>query len=277
MRQILEPKLAWPDATATNTAGSEYVLLPAKCDACWIWPACADRPSWPEWPGLPTSPDQTAVGHYGRSVPHEPIPVDFNVALNESRLLSAQVDRTARKALLWFEVLSLPVQGPAGDGLIAIELAGVTRIAASLREDHLDDDAQALPLPLDQFDAVVRGFGGSAIYGWEFVDPAPGTWQRWKDRLSTDEIFAADPRPTHVIELFQQGATSNRVLEFRLWFNELRVMDRHFHPIGLTEFAAGGRRWWDALFAGDERASGSGIIPTAADGTNPPPPPNWPS
>lgn len=21
------------------------------CDACWIWPACLDRPQWPEWPG----------------------------------------------------------------------------------------------------------------------------------------------------------------------------------------------------------------------------------
>ncbi len=22
------------------------------CDACWIWPACVDRPDWPEWPGI---------------------------------------------------------------------------------------------------------------------------------------------------------------------------------------------------------------------------------
>jgi hypothetical protein len=24
------------------------------CDACWIWPACVDRPGWPEWAGTPS-------------------------------------------------------------------------------------------------------------------------------------------------------------------------------------------------------------------------------
>jgi len=24
-----------------------------ECDSCWIWPACVDRPDWPEWSGLP--------------------------------------------------------------------------------------------------------------------------------------------------------------------------------------------------------------------------------
>src|SRR6478672_11285958 len=23
-----------------------------ECDACWIWPACTDRPDWPEWSGI---------------------------------------------------------------------------------------------------------------------------------------------------------------------------------------------------------------------------------
>src|SRR5512141_885278 len=23
-----------------------------ECDACWNWPACADQPGWPEWPGV---------------------------------------------------------------------------------------------------------------------------------------------------------------------------------------------------------------------------------
>lgn len=26
-----------------------------ECDATWIWPACIDRPGWPEWSGIDTS------------------------------------------------------------------------------------------------------------------------------------------------------------------------------------------------------------------------------
>lgn len=46
------PRMDRLPAGTTNTAGPEYVLPPAECDACWIWPACGDRPDWSEWPGV---------------------------------------------------------------------------------------------------------------------------------------------------------------------------------------------------------------------------------
>ena len=38
------------------TGSSHRTWRCRQCDACWIWPACVDRPDWPEWSGT----DETA-------------------------------------------------------------------------------------------------------------------------------------------------------------------------------------------------------------------------
>jgi hypothetical protein len=62
-----------------------------------------------------------------------------NVALNESRFLSVQVDRAVRSAMVWFEGPTLPEDGPApADTVVALVVRGVTRVAASLRGGAVD-------------------------------------------------------------------------------------------------------------------------------------------
>ncbi|HZM65944.1 MAG TPA: hypothetical protein VFC16_06550 [Nakamurella sp.] len=40
----------------TNCTGSSHRTWRCReCDACWIWPACTDRPEWPEWTGVDTA------------------------------------------------------------------------------------------------------------------------------------------------------------------------------------------------------------------------------
>jgi hypothetical protein len=34
------------------TGSSHRTWRCRRCDACWIWPACTDRPDWPEWSGI---------------------------------------------------------------------------------------------------------------------------------------------------------------------------------------------------------------------------------
>lgn len=186
----------------------------------------------------------------------------LNVALNESRLLSVQVDRAVRSAMVWFEVLTLPEDGPRpADTVVALAVRGVTRVAASLREGRWDNgEAAVTPMTLDRLDAVVREFGGSAIYGWDFIDPPDESWAHWRERLSLDEVLSMEAAD-HVLDLFQEGATVSRHLDLRLWFTEMSVVDRHGQEIELEQFVAGGVRWWDALYAGDSRTDGHGIVP----------------
>jgi hypothetical protein len=192
----------------------------------------------------------------------EDIRSGLNVALNESRLLSVQVDPVARTAKVWFEVLSLPEEGPApADTVVSVVVRGVTRVAVSLREGRWDDrEAAVTQVALDRLDGVVREFGGSAIYGWEFIDPPEESWTRWRERLSLDQVLSTEAAD-HVLELFQEGATVSRHLDLRLWFTELSVVDRYGQEIELGQFVAGGVRWWDALYAGDSRTDGHGIVP----------------
>lgn len=192
----------------------------------------------------------------------EDIRSGLNVALNESRFLSVQVDRAVRSAMVWFEVLTLPEDGPPpADTVVALAVRGMTRVAASLREGRWDNrEATVTPVTLDRLDAVVREFSGSAIYGWDFIDPPDESWAHWRERLSLDEVLSTEAAD-HVLDLFQEGATVSRHLDLRLWFTEMSVVDRHGREIELEQFVADGVRWWDALYAGDSRTDGHGIVP----------------
>jgi len=182
---------------------------------------------------------------------------DFGVALNEANLVDLEVDASARRAVVTLAVLSLPAGGgpePA-DRRVQLVLARLGRIAASLRQDG----APVAPLGLDRLHAAVAGFGQQPIYGWEFLDvPEESGFAGWCDRLSLD-WQAAPGGLSHTLDLFQ-GADRRR-LDVRLWFDELRILGPAGTEIDLDDFTAGGVRWWDALYAGDERTRGHGIVP----------------
>lgn len=190
---------------------------------------------------------------------------ELNVALNESSWCYAEAVSDGSVVDLGFQVLTLPVAGPEPDLMarsVRFHLYSVSRIAASLRMGRWDDvDAIVERFALKDLNAVVEGFGGSPIYGWEFIDGPEESWSHWKDRLSLDSVFPGGS-DQHVIDLFQESALGpDRRLDVRIWFRDLSVFDYEVNPIPIEDFAAGGRRWWDALYAGDSRAGGHGIVP----------------
>lgn len=165
--------------------------------------------------------------------------------------------------MLLMEVLTLPEIGPEPEDRRRIwRLTEVGRVSASLRLGLWNDDAAAVELfTLDEFGDVVQRFGGQPIYGWEFFDPSSTSLERWKDRVSLDETFAGGSTD-HVLSIFQESlAGPPRHLDVQVWFGGLSVYDYQRQPSDLGEVAAGGRRWWDALYAGDPRTRGHGIVP----------------
>jgi hypothetical protein len=187
----------------------------------------------------------------------------LNVALNEATWAAIDVDVAGRRARLMFDVLSLPPDGPASaDSHVIVAVNLVSRIAASLRMGWWDDEAaQIVPLEVADLDATVRGFGGCAIYGWEFIDPPEESWRHWRDRLSVDVRLDQHESP-HVIELFQHGGPARpRHLDLRIWFEQIQISTLDGSDIPVPEFIASGVRWWDGLYSGDPRTSGKGIVP----------------
>ena len=194
----------------------------------------------------------------------------LNVGINEATLLGVEFDPERRIAAATLAVLSLPETGPmADDPRVQFLFRPVGRIVASLREGHWDDPtAELVKFEVTDLLAVVQSFGGLAIYGWEFFDVDDSTsYDRWAKRVSLDYSSGTDGL-THTVELFQSA--EHRTLDLRLWFDELMVRTAAGEVISWEEFAAGGKRWWDGLYTGDERTKNSGISPLNSGGGLPP-------
>jgi hypothetical protein len=188
----------------------------------------------------------------------------LGVALNEATLLGLEVDPQRLVAAATFSVLTLPPDGPEpADPRRQFIFRPVGRVAASLRHGRWDDPtAPVEPFAVEQLLAIVQSFRGLPIYGWEFVD-READFSSWADRLSLD--FSGDPTAMdHSITLFQEGGTENKILDIRLWFGEFEIRDALGRHISLDDFIAGGKRWWDALYAGDPRTRDHGIVPVKA-------------
>lgn len=189
----------------------------------------------------------------------------LGVALNEASLLGLEVSPERCLAAATFAVLTLPDAGAASDDArVQFQFHGVGRVAASLRHGRWDDaKARVDTFPLARLLEVVQSFNGLPIYGWEFFDVHEQHFAKWSDRLSLD-FRCATGGSKHSISLFQDGG--DRILDICLWFEDLSIHSPLGVNIRLEDFIAGGRRWWDAFYQGDERTAGAGIIPLKNDG-----------
>ena len=193
----------------------------------------------------------------------EELRFDLGVALNEADLLGFEVAPDRRVAAATFRVLALPAEGPLPeDRRVQTLFHPVGRVAASLRHGLCNDEAaEVVPFVLGDLLGVVQSFEGQPIYGWEFFDTHDKELTRWGNRLSLD--WRAGPGGlSRSIAVFQaSGVGPARHLDLCVWFDELEVRRPDGTAIPLEDFAAGGRRWWTGLHAGDDRTEGHGIFP----------------
>ena len=184
----------------------------------------------------------------------------LGIALNEADLLGVEIDPVRRIGAATLRVLSLPANGPAPqDTRVSLRLSPVGRVVASLREARWDDPAApAVPFKIDELLGVVQSFHGLPVYGWEFFDLHDGVLAKWVDRVSLDWMSGDDGR-SHSIMLFQEAG--NRILDLLVWFDDLEFRSVVGEVIPIDQIIADGTRWWDALYAGDPRTAGRGILP----------------
>ena len=187
----------------------------------------------------------------------------LNVALNESDLLGIDIDAATHIGSVWIRALTLTPDGrEPPDRVVHFILHDVSRVAASLRAGPWDDmDAAVEPFAISDLSTVVRSFGGQPIYGWEFIDPPESNWSAWRERLSLDERFPDASTGVHLLEVFQEGEALDRHLDVRIWFSSLSISTELHPDVDPAEFAAGGVRWWDAMYAGDPVTHAHGVFP----------------
>jgi hypothetical protein len=187
----------------------------------------------------------------------------LGVALNEADLLGFEVEERRRIAAATFRVLTLPAEGsPPADRRAQMLFRPVGRVVASLRNGRWDDEgAEVVLFALSELLTVVQSFGGQPIYGWEFFDIHEKELPRWGNRLSLDWQSGSDGLSRSITVFQSSGAGPARHLDLCVWFDDLEVRRPDGAIVPLEEFAAGGRLWWDGMYAGDRRTEGHGIFP----------------
>ncbi len=108
---------------------------------------------------------------------------------------------------------------------------------------------------------VVQSFGGQPVYGWEFFDIHKRELSRWGRHLSLNWQSGTDGLARSICVFQCSEAEPVQHLDLCVWFDELEVRRPDGSLVPLEEFAAGGRRWWNAFYAGDQRSEGHGIFP----------------
>lgn len=171
---------------------------------------------------------------------------DLNTAFNEATLIGAELDASTRRVGLTLGVVSLNPDGSVPeDGRIVVVLSPVGRLWASFRHGRWDDEkATAEPFTADRLLEIVQTFKALPIYGWDFFDCDESSEGRWKDRLSLDYEAGVDGRK-HTLSLFQDGG--NRVLDLKIWFDDIAFFTPSYQRILIEDFIAGGKRAWDAI------------------------------
>jgi len=176
----------------------------------------------------------------------------LNIALNEARLLQYDFDHDQRRAIVQLGVVVL-LEGAAihSEKRIELRLVPIGRVAATLIWDGVHRQ-----LELSDIAGAVKSFGALPIYGWEFIDPPSDNLADWSELLSLD-FRNGTSGMKHALHLFQENERGK--LDLCLWFDELDVGGQ----LTLDELIVDGKRWWDAVSAGDPRAAAAGFHPSS--------------
>lgn len=196
----------------------------------------------------------------------------LDLALNESQVCGLSFDADAAEARLLVEVLALPEAGPIDrDPRRVLALSGVASIEVILRADR--DDGLGPVLPLESLDALEEFFTSlgqaDAMYGWKFIDrgDAGEVW----DVPASLSAMSSEPQAGHTLHWFTECGRPGPEKDWERFFlqgvirfGNLRVERAEARPVSLEEFAADGRRWWDAFERRDFRLSGDAQLQAQA-------------
>lgn len=172
--------------------------------------------------------------------------VGLNIAFDEAALIGAEFDPATQRLGLTLGVVSLNPDGTVPDDRrIVVILSPIGRLWTSLRNSRWDDDAaKAEPFTADKLLETVQSFQAQSIYGCEFFDCGEKSISRWKNRLSLNYENGTGGLK-HTLDLFQDGG--NRILDLRVWFDDIAFFTPSHQPISIEDFIAAGKRAWDAI------------------------------
>lgn len=176
----------------------------------------------------------------------------MNIAFNEATLLGTEYDADHHLIWLTISAVCMNLDGSIPDDRrIGVILQPVGKFYASLRNGHWDDDtAEVIPFSYEKLLETVQSFRGLPVYGWKFFDCGEEGFNRWKGRLSLKHE-SGNEGISHTLDLFQDGP--NRILDIRIWFDNIYFLTPDYKKIPMEEFIAAGKRAWDAIMLQNDK------------------------
>jgi hypothetical protein len=186
----------------------------------------------------------------------------LNVALNEAEVLGVQFDRGQSRIGVTFIPLWMDANGEVPkERKVLFVFHPIGRFVASYRAGRWDDkNAPVVKFEPEQILERLSEFNHAPIYGWDFIDSDHFDFDGWKERSSFDYVSGDPAGMQHTIDLFQEG--DNTILDMRIWFGNFEIFTPAYEPIALQDFIDGGKRAWDAIFAGNNQNASRFAIQT---------------
>jgi hypothetical protein len=152
---------------------------------------------------------------------------EINTTLQDCDLLSCQVDKNLRLAVVTLGVFSiLPPDGDISEEYpLHVAAYPIGRVAAS----HVIE-GKLQPVELDSIDEILAQYANKEIDDWDILDPPEQFRFQWSDRLSFDRRW--DGATEHVLELWQGWNPSN-IFNISIWFENIHLFDRHLNSVTL--------------------------------------------
>ena len=176
----------------------------------------------------------------------------MNIAFNEATLLGIEFDADHHLIGLTISGVCMNLDGSIPDDRrVVVILEPVGKFYASLRNGLWDDDtAEVIPFSYEKLLETVQSFRGLPVYGWKFFDCGEEGFNRWKDRLSLKHE-SGNEGISHTLDLFQDDR--NRILDIRIWFDNIHFLTPDYTEIPMEEFIAAGKRAWDAIMLQNDK------------------------
>ena len=213
----------------------------------------------------PTLHIQTVVHKLKTMQFEEDILIGLGCAFNEAELLGVEFDSERKLVACTLNLLAIDVNGNIPDDRrIQLILKPISRIVASLRNGHWDDDlAPAVNFAPDKLLKIVQSFNASSIYGWEFINCQDDGFNRWKNRPSFDWKSDNYTGKENTFDLFQEDGS--RHLDIRIWFDDLITLNSKGKQLEISNLIETSNRVWEAINENSEVTKEFGIIPLGSD------------
>ena len=170
----------------------------------------------------------------------------LNTALNEAAILGVDFSIADKICCVTFYPIALWEDGSIpDDNRVLFVFHNINRIAASLTKEP---DTAAIPFEPEKLPDIFSEFKHESLYGWNFIDNGKKIYKDWENNKSFDLIISESYKGQHTIDLFQEDRYSNKNIDLRIWFDEIKIFDSKNNPISLEVFIANGIRGWKKLY-----------------------------